>query len=451
MCLNPRIIINPAYIKESCFGRYPCVHMPHRDFFYSRNAFERFDYKTFHPRKYCVNKDTIDDYYAYNFNGDVLPLYIEVSCGKCEACVMQKRNQLKSRMILEQYSHGDTPPLFLTLTYAPQYLPEDGVSVRDVQLFLKNLRAFIDYHYHSSFKFRYVCFSEYGSKFGRPHYHLLLFGIEFASPRDVDKFHDDIQQCWSRGYIDTRLCDYGCFNYVSKYVCKGSNVPPGKNPNFRLSSRRNGGLGVPAFTDESLYLQLMTSPHPVVTIKLLGKVFTVYIPKSIRDYLCKSPRQFIPRKIQNYYKLFCHKSMLLRVLMDDDDAFSSHVEKVCKFSGILPPSPHCIVPRVIFDKYAAFDFHKFDESIPYYMRNDRVFNRKTLPKILDEYIDLYKKLLNFELDFGKLYHFTYLRSTVYEKWRLSLIRFAENNPDIDPLSVHEFNAIMVESHDRHPD
>lgn len=445
MCLSPRIIINPSFVKLSSFGKYPFVHLCSRDLMYRRNAFDEFDYKTFSWRRNGVTKDNINEFYAYNLDGETLPLYISVPCGKCSVCIMQKRSQIKSRLILEQYSHGDTPPLFLTLTYAPQFLPDDGVCVSDVQLFMKRLRSFIDYHYHSSFKFRYVCFSEYSPEKGRAHYHLLLFGIKFGSPRDVLKFESDIADCWQKGFVYARVCDYGCFNYVSKYVCKGSNVPYGKNPNFRLSSRGNGGLGTHAFNDESLYLQLIQNPHPLVTVKILGKSFTVFIPKSLRERLFRSPRQFVPRKIQDSYKKFCVKSMLLKVLMDDYPEFCSHASHFLKIKNVELPSMSCIVPRSIYDKYAALEFHSFDEKIPYYFRSDSVCNPKVWPDLIDEYVTLYNTLNDYELDFGKMFDFSYLRSKIYESWKLSLIKFVEKQPDRDPLLASEFNAILVES------
>lgn len=453
MCLNPRLIVNPSYVKWSAFKRYPFVHMPHRDFFYSRDAFDTFDYKLFHPRRNSVTSETINDYYAYNSDGETIPLYIEVPCGKCRACINSKRIQIKHRLILEQYSHGDIVPLFLTLTYNDANLPGNGVSVSDIQLFLKRLRSHLDYHYANLPNFRYVCFSEYGSdetRTLRPHYHLLLFGIPLGSPRDVPSFERICADTWGKGFVWLRMCDYGCFNYVSKYVCKGSNVPLGKNPNFRLSSRRNGGLGVPAFEDESLYLRLLESPHPLLTVKVLGKVFKVFVPKSIRDRLCRSPRQFVPVRIQKAYKLFCHKSAILRVLMNDFPEFLSHCKHYFGISGVPAPPADCIVPLNIFEKFAALEFHPIDACVPYYMRNRKVINPSTCGCYLDEYVKLYKILDSYCLDFDKMYHFSYLRGTVYERWKLSLVRFIESSPDLDPLSVHEFNAIIVDSANAHP-
>lgn len=460
MCLQPTIIVNPTFVKMSSFGTYPCIHMPGRDFFYNRNAFDLFDYKTFSAKRNGVNSKNINDFYAFNENGDVLPLYLEVSCGHCSPCIMRKKNDYKNKLILEQSCHN-CAPLFLTLTYDNEHLPSDGVSVKDVQLFLKRWRSYSEYHHTYCCRFRYVCHSEYTPKNGRPHYHLLIFGYPL-SPRDIMRLQSEIFECWGKGFVYLELCDHGCFNYVSKYLCKGSNIPfkkepdpePGPdgkpkyslcNPNFRLSSRGNGGLGVPAFNDDSLYFKLIQSPHPLIKVKCLGRVFEVFVPKSIRERLCRSPRQFIPARIQHTFKRFLSNCCLLRTLMDDSPEVCSHVEKYCSLNGLLPPGDS-LIPRPIFDKFAALELCPLTASVPYYMRNDAVVTdiRLRFREILSEYVKSYKILDDFYLDFGKMYHFTYLRGTVYERWKLSLIQFSEMNPDSDPLSVSQFNAIQVE-------
>lgn len=442
MCLQPSIIINPRFVKMSSYGTYPCVHMPSRDFFYTRNAFDTFDYKTFSAKRNGVNSKNINDFYAFNDSGEVLPLYLEVACGHCAPCIMRKKNDYKNKLILEQSCH-DCPPLLLTLTYNDEHLPEDGVSVVDVQLFLKRWRFHIQHNHVVNQRFRYVCHSEYtptGTR--RPHYHFLIFGYPI-SPRDILRLEDELLPIWGKGFVDVRLCDHGCFNYVSKYVCKGSNVPPGKNPNFRLSSRRGGGLGVPAFNDDTLYFKLLSSPHPLITVKALGRPFQVFVPKSIRERLCRSPRQFLPHRIIKTFKLFCHKCCLLRVLMDDIPEFSSHVVHACSLEGIKAPLDS-LIPLPIFDKFAALEICPVNVTVPYYLRNDAVIHTQSRRALLDEYVKLYKILDDFYLDFDKMYHFTYLRGTVYERWKLSLARFVEANPDSDPLSVSKFNAILVE-------
>lgn len=453
MCLQPRIIINPSYVQKSAFGRFVGVHMPFRDFFYQRNAFDEFDYKTFSVKRNGVTSKNMDDFYAYTLDGLTMPLYLEVPCGHCSVCVYKKQNDIKNKLLLEQASY-DCQPLFLTLTYNDFNLPADGVSIPDVQKFLKRFRAYVEYNHPINQHFRYCCFSEYGGTgTRRPHYHILIFGFQ-CSPRDILKLQDDFNTCWGLGFVYLEHCDHQGFEYCSKYVCKGSNVPPGKNPNFRLSSRRGGGLGVPLFRDESIYLRLIQSAHPTISVKILGKSMRVFVPKSIRQYLCKSPRQFVPQRILNHFKSFCYKSVLLKALMDHSSEFSSHAQKFIQLAGVTPPSQSSIIPRHIYDKFASLQVAPIDVKIPWYILSTssellkihgkpNEFNHTSL---IQEYVKLYKILDDFYLDFDKLFHYSYLRSTVYESWRLSLMEFAANNPDADAFALAKFRGILIETH-----
>lgn len=448
MCLNKKIIVNPAYIKFTGIGKFPFVHTPDCDYPYSRHPFVSFDFKFFNPKHQHVTESNIDCFYGYDpSTGDTIPVYILVECGKCQPCIVKKRVSLKNQMILEQ-SVQEEPPVFLTLTYDDQHLPHDGVSVRDVQLFLKRFRSYVDYHYPAFAKFRYVCFSEYGSLHGRPHYHLLLFGLGLTSPRDILKLETDLRTTWQNGFVYAKLCDYGCFNYVSKYVCKGSNVPLGKNPNFRLSSRRHGGIGVPAFDNPSLLSQAIRSPHPVIKVKCLGKVFDVYIPKSIRDSLFRSPRQFYSPVAIKRYKRFLHVSCLLRALYDTYDDCAAHLVSCANINKPyfknLVYRDAAIIPKEIYDRFSPLDCSVQKIFVPDYMVVDD-YDRQSLSHLLLEYENLYEYLLNVVIDFDKMFEHRYLRNKIVGAWTLSLVQFSERNPDTDPFSISKFNGIIVES------
>lgn len=444
MCLNPRIIINPRFVQMSSLGRFPMYSIHGCDGFYNRNALDEFDYKRFSVRRNGITKDNLSKHIAYNFKGETLPLYIEVPCGKCKACVASKRTSFKSAMLLEQYGH-ENPPLFLTLTYSDSHLPVDGVSVRDVQLFIKRFRAYMKYNYPNFSKFRYVCFSEYGSLRHRPHYHLIIFGSHIGneSPRRVLELEKELFRCWQKGFVYLKLCDTGCFNYVSKYVCKGSNVPPGKNPNFKLSSRRNGGIGVPSFEDESLYLKVLNAPHPLIKLKVMGKVFNVYIPKSVRERLFRSPRSFYnPNAIKNY-KRFVYLSALLKNGCLEFPDFGAHFHHVLALHGV--PCTYSILPPEIHEKFGFLNYSGVTVVIPSYIRDSNIWSPSTLSPYIQEYINLYKYLQNFVIDFSNLFEMQYLRAKILDKWKLSMVKFIESNPDTDPLAVYSFNAIIVES------
>ena len=81
---------------------------------------------------------------------------------------------------------ADYKGAFVTLTYADA---PSHVIKSDVQKFLKRFRQIPrDYGFPLP-DFKYFFCAEYGSKFGRPHYHGLLFG--------VDPFED----CWKTDIV----------------------------------------------------------------------------------------------------------------------------------------------------------------------------------------------------------------------------------------------------------
>ena len=66
---------------------------------------------------------------------------------------------------------------FLTLTYSDEHLPRYGQLVKaDLQKFFKRLR-------HVTGPFRYVAAGEYGDRKRRPHFHVAMFGVDFALDR----------------------------------------------------------------------------------------------------------------------------------------------------------------------------------------------------------------------------------------------------------------------------
>lgn len=100
------------------------------------------------------------------------------------ACRINRRRGWAGRILLE--SMGYPASYFVTLTYAPPFLPlADGrvptLFKPDLQNFCKRLRK--------RFSFRYFACGEYGETRGRPHYHLILFTNEpgMAVAKGVDE------------------------------------------------------------------------------------------------------------------------------------------------------------------------------------------------------------------------------------------------------------------------
>lgn len=172
--------------------------------------------------------------------------HIYVPCGKCEACLTNRRSQWTFR--LKQELKDSTSCFFFTLTYDDFNLPfkRSGnvtlpcVRKRDVQLFLKRLRKRIE-----PFKIRYFIVSEYGPSTFRPHYH----GVIFNFPQELkNKLDDIINESWQLGFIRIDPITDGRIHYVTGYCLDNSQIPQSYEKNFMLCSRR------PALGSNFLYV-----------------------------------------------------------------------------------------------------------------------------------------------------------------------------------------------------
>lgn len=158
---------------------------------------------------------------------DMLP-GVPFPCGQCLSCRINRRRYWTCRLLLESLDHEKS--IFLTLTYDDEHLPEKSELVkRDVQLFIKRLRKRIE-----PVKIRYYACGEYGSLKHRPHYHLIIFGIDFMDPA----FYGEI---WPFGFVYAGECNRHTIQYVAGYVTKKFvKKSDGIQREFTLCSRRPG-------------------------------------------------------------------------------------------------------------------------------------------------------------------------------------------------------------------
>jgi len=112
---------------------------------------------------------------------------------------------------------------FLTWTYADEHLPSDlSVSVRAVQLLFKRLR-------HEVGAVRHATCGEYGDQGGRPHYHSILFGEDFAADRfpwqrsptgGLLYRSPTLERVWPFGHVLVGDVTRSSAGYVAGYVRK---------------------------------------------------------------------------------------------------------------------------------------------------------------------------------------------------------------------------------------
>lgn len=160
--------------------------------------------------------------------------YLPFPCGCCPPCRAQKAVEWSLRMQLESLYYAENA--FVTLTYSPEYLPAFGsLCPSHLQAFLKRLRRRLPY------KIRYFACGEYGDKFGRAHYHLIIFGLKFED-------YSCVYDAWKMGRVECEKPNSEAFKYVAGYVNKKIGRQKEwikKNPNlYPMFSRCSVGLGL---------------------------------------------------------------------------------------------------------------------------------------------------------------------------------------------------------------
>ena len=183
---------------------------------------------------------------------------VQVPCGKCEECAKNSAENWGTRCELEAKYYEQS--LFVTLTYDSEHLPvynafeertyrgvknpidfeirgktyERGTLYKkDLTLFLKrmNIDAVRKGYSETGKSCRYYACGEYGGKRYRPHYHIIIFGLQ---PPDltVEKISKDgkkgiihyksawLTEKWGMGIVDIEEANYGSARYVAGYATK---------------------------------------------------------------------------------------------------------------------------------------------------------------------------------------------------------------------------------------
>lgn len=147
---------------------------------------------------------------------------MEVPCGQCIGCRLERSRQWAVRMMHEASLHEQNS--FVTLTYDDEHLPKDGsLQKADFQRFMKRLRK-----KRAPVPVRYFHCGEYGDENGRPHYHAILFGVDFpdrgldaTSGRGDDWYSSpELQSLWPYGHATIGAVTFESCAYVARYVLK---------------------------------------------------------------------------------------------------------------------------------------------------------------------------------------------------------------------------------------
>lgn len=111
---------------------------------------------------------------------------------------------------------------FITLTYNDENYPKNGsLAKEDFQKFLKRFRRAI-----APAKIRYYMAGEYGTNFGRPHFHACIFGYDFHDKKLYKRTpsgsfiytSQDLEKLWTYGYSSIGDVTFESAAYVARYI-----------------------------------------------------------------------------------------------------------------------------------------------------------------------------------------------------------------------------------------
>lgn len=189
---------------------------------------------------------------------------------------------------------------FITLTYSDDNLPynlegKPQLCKRDIQLFMKKLRKYYA-SLETPIEIRYFFCGEYGSRYHRPHYHAIIFGVDL----DVNF----LEQLWGYGLCHVGSCTSDSIQYVAGYVLKKfvNKKQDTITPEFTLMSRKPGigFYAINSFMDLSVnvhFNQYIDETGDIPTVLSFGsKSFPLdrYLKFRISDALgVDSDRQFM--------------------------------------------------------------------------------------------------------------------------------------------------------------
>ena len=143
-----------------------------------------------------------------------------VPCGRCTGCRIDRSIEWAIRCSHEASLYESN--VFLTLTYDNEHLPMDGsLNVVHFQQFMKRLRK----SYGEGVRY-YHC-GEYGGKTNRPHYHAIVFNINF----DDKKLHkrqnghdyyvsEKLNSLWKWGFCIIGEATFQSAGYCARYIMK---------------------------------------------------------------------------------------------------------------------------------------------------------------------------------------------------------------------------------------
>lgn len=288
MCTHQRFVFN-RYTKTSFLAKCGKCKACLQEKAYKRSYRIKSEYS---PDKICLFVTLTYDRGSCPFvyqsdidlRKDCLPVYREFSTRRVkkvlrDGTVAYLDRRVYDRPLLNKIYNPDYDSFRLRskikhLAYRPDHL---GICYYpDVQLFKKRLNINLKrkYNYYGQYK----CFScsEYGSRSGRPHFHLLFF----IEPSIEETFRTAILEAWpfaskrrTAKYIEIAR---DAANYVSSYVNSGENLHGFLSSNFKTkhSYSKDFGISSKLFSLDSVLQKIDT--RDLSYLRAIGTKGSIY-------------------------------------------------------------------------------------------------------------------------------------------------------------------------------
>ena len=175
----------------------------------------------FHPN-HPYNKLGGGITYAYHLSNGTKTT---ISCKQCTGCRQEYARQWAMRNIHEASLWLNN--IFITLTYDEHHLPEHNTLVKKhFTDFMKRLRFEKGSTKNNPIRF-FHC-GEYGEKFGRPHYHAIIFNCNFNDRKQIPgqknlSTSEQLKRLWGKGHVSIGDVTFQSASYVAGYVQKKIN------------------------------------------------------------------------------------------------------------------------------------------------------------------------------------------------------------------------------------
>jgi len=183
---------------------------------------------------------------VFNARKGMIDKPIDLPCGQCIHCRLEKSRQWAMRCVHEASLHSKN--CFITLTYNDENKPQNNsLDLSTFQGFMKRLRK------RYGHGIRYFHCGEYGETLGRPHYHALLFNFDFpdktlwSTNSEFPLYtSESLSELWNLGFSTIGDLTFESAAYCARYVTKkitgdlAKDHYQGRKPEYCTMSRRKG-------------------------------------------------------------------------------------------------------------------------------------------------------------------------------------------------------------------